>query len=291
MAGQPENSEAASSDLGELVAEFRGRLAVFAIPCLALGVAVGFIIGHGGALGEVTAGLIIGVAVSVGLFLLYFRAWRKLSVSVYSGGLVYRTVRGNDLWKWSEVKEFLIRPEKREIHGVPHGLAEATFEPVLDALVGVLLPKGARYKVWYELRQPGRKRTFGPTIRDHERLSEIIQEFVTEVQLPVAQAAFRAGDVVPFGRLVLDQDGLLVTSAKHARFLPLAELAGISVSRYDVKAHQVGRKLAWLSIDRSAVPNAAVLAELAKRIVGERDLQGSGQADTQPEPGRSPDAQ
>ncbi len=290
VTGQPENSEAASCDLGELVAEFRGRLVRFAIPCLVFGVVVGFIIGHGGALGEVIAGLIVGVAVSVGLFLLYFRAWRKLSVKVYSGGLVYRTIRGTDLWNWSEVKEFLIRPERREIHGVPHGLAEATLEPILDALVGVLLPKGARYKVWYELRQPGRKRTFDATIRGHARLSEMIQKFVTECQLPVAQASFRSGDVVPFGKLLLGQDGLVVASAKHPRFLPLTELAGISASRYDVKVHQVGRKLAWLSVERSAVPNAAVLAELAKRILGDRDLQGGDESDARLKPGRPPDA-
>jgi len=270
MTGQPENSEAASSDLGELVAEFRGRLVVVAIPCLALGVAAGFIIGHGGALGEVIAGLIVGVAVSVGLFLLCFLAWRKLTVRVYSGGLVYRTVKGDDLWRWSEVEEFLIRAEEREN--------------------GVLLPQGLRYQVWYELRQPGRKRTFDATIRGHARLSEMIEEFVTEVQLPVALASFRSGSVVPFGKLLLGQDGLVVASPKHPRFLPLTELAGISVSRYDVKVHRVGRKLAWLSVDRSDVPNAAVLAELAMRIVVERDFRGGGESDAKLKPGQSPDA-
>ena len=51
------------------------------------------------------------------------------------------------------------------------------------------------------------------------------------------------------------------------------------MSRYAVKVHQVGRKPVWLTPERSAVPNATVLAGLAARIVADRDLHDAGEAD------------
>ena len=65
MAAQAEKSRVACGDLGGLVAEFRGRLVV--VPFLLLGTMVGFMIGHSGALPYVTADLVVGVAMSVGL--------------------------------------------------------------------------------------------------------------------------------------------------------------------------------------------------------------------------------
>jgi hypothetical protein len=272
-----------SGDLGGMVAEFRGRRVV--VPWLVIGSAVGLIIGHSGAAASVIVGLIVGVAVAAGLFLLGSDRWRQLSVKVYSGGLVYRAKGANEVWKWDEVEEFFTLAEKREIHSVPHGIADAIISPLVEAAVTIALPKAARYRVRYRIRRPGHQRTFDSLIRDYVRLGEMVQGLVTETQLPVALASFRSGDPVPFGDLLLGQDGLVYASAQHPRLLPLSALAGVSVSRYAVKVHQVGRKLPWLTAERTAVPNAAILAGLAERIVAGRDLRDSDEAESGRAPG------
>jgi Family of unknown function (DUF6585) len=289
MAAQAEKPRVVPGDLGGLVAEFRGRLVV--VPFLLLGTMVGFMIGHSGALPYVIAGLVVGGAVSVGLFLLGFSRWRQLTVKVYSGGLVYRAKGTDEAWKWGEVEEFFILAEKREFHSVPHGIVDAIFSLVLDAGVAATLPKAARYQVQYRIRRLGHQLTFDSMIRGYARLGEIVQEFVTGVQLPAALASFRSGDTIPFGELLLGPDGLAYASAKHPRSLPLSALAGVSVSRYAVKVYRVGRKLPWLTAERSVVPNATVLAELAARIVADRDHHDGDEADGESKSGQLPGTQ
>jgi hypothetical protein len=286
MAAQAENPRVVP---GGLVAEFRGRLVV--VPFLVLGTMVGFMIGHSGSLPYVIAGLVLGGAVSVGLFLPGFSRWRQLSVKVYSGGLAYRAKGADEVWKWGEVEEFFILAEKREFHSPPHGILDAILSLVLEAAVAAALPKAVKYQVRYRIRRPGHQLTFDSMIRGYARLGEMVQEFVTDVQLPAALASFRSGDTVPFGELLLGQDGLAYASAKHPRSLPLGALAGVSVSRYAVKVNRVGRKLPWLTAERSAVPNATVLAELATRIVAGRDLHDANEADSEAKSGQSPSTQ
>jgi hypothetical protein len=278
MAAQAGKARVTSGDLGGMVAEFHGRRVV--VPWLVIGSAVALIIGHSGAAAYVIAGLIAGVAVAVGLFLLGFDRQRQLSVKVYSGGLVYRAKGANEVWKWDEVEEFFTLAEKREIHSAPHGIADAIISPLVEVAVTTALPKAARYRVRYRIRRPGQQRTFDSLIRDYVRLGETVQGLITETQLPVALASFRSGDIVPFGDLLLGQDGLIYASAEHPRVLPLSALAGVSVSRYAVKVHQAGRKVPWLTAERTDVPNAAILAGLAERIVAGRDLRDSDEAES-----------
>jgi hypothetical protein len=277
VTAQPEKAQAVPGDLGGLVAEFRGRLVSIVVVCLVIGTMLGFWIGHSGELPDVIAGLAAGTVVAVGLFLLGFFRWRQLSVKVYSGGLVYQAKGVNEIWKWGEM-EFFVLVEKREGHGAPRTFQDWLFEQVVETVVRALLPKAAKYRVSYELRRPGHKRQLTSFIRGHRQLGEMVEEFVTEVQLPVAQASFSSGNVVTFGKLWLGQDGLLYASAQRPQFLPLSALAGVSVSRYAVKVHQVGGKPVWLIPERSAVANATVLAGLAERIVAGRDLHDAGQA-------------
>jgi hypothetical protein len=147
------------------------------------------------------------------------------------------------------------------------------------------MPRNSSTAPLARIRRPGHQRTFDSLIRDYVRLGEMVQGLVTETQLPVALASFRSGDPVPFGDLLLGQDGLVYASAQHPRLLPLSALAGVSVSRYAVKVHQVGRNLPWLTAERTAVPNAAILAGLAERIVAGRDLRDSDEAESSRAPG------
>ena len=124
---------------------------------------------------------------------------------------------------------------------MPNGVADAIFSPVLDAAVAAALPKATRYQVRYKIRRRGHQLTSDSMIRGYTRLGEMVQEFVTAAQLPVALASFRSGDTVPFGELLLGPDGLVYASAKNPRSLPLSALAGVSVSRHAVKVKQEDR--------------------------------------------------
>jgi hypothetical protein len=138
MTTQAEKAQAVPGDLGELLAEFRGRIVPIVVVCLVIGNVLGFGIGHSGELPDVIAGLAVSLVVAVGLFLLGLSRWRQLSVKVYSGGLVYRAKGVNEVWKWGEI-EFFVLVEKREGHGAPRTVQDWLFEQVMarDADAGI----------------------------------------------------------------------------------------------------------------------------------------------------------
>jgi len=76
MTAQAEKAQAVPGDLGELLAEFRGRIVPIVVVCLVIGNVFGFGIGHSGELPDVIAGLAVGMVVAVGLFLLGFSRLR-----------------------------------------------------------------------------------------------------------------------------------------------------------------------------------------------------------------------
>jgi len=276
VAEQADKAHMASGELGDLVAGFRGRVVV--VSWLVVGLVAGLIVWHGASAAAAIVGAIVGAAVAAGLFVLGFRRSRQLAVQVYSGGLAYRAKGTQETWAWDDVQEFFVLAEEREIHGAPHGVADAIFSTLLEALVKLLLPKAVKFTVKYRICRPGHQRTFDSLISGQARLGATVEHFVTQAQLPKALASFGSGEAVRFGDLWLGPDGLTYASAKHQRFLPLSALTGVSVTRYDVKVHQAGHRLAWLIAKRSSVPNAAVLAGLAEHIVAARDANDGNEA-------------
>jgi hypothetical protein len=269
MGGQAQKARTTSGDLGDLVAGFRGRLRV--VPWLVIGLVAGLCVWHSATAAWAIAGVTVGAAVAAGLFLLGFSRSRQLSAQVYSGGLAYQAKGTEETWIWDEVEEFFVLVEEREIHGgVPHGIVDAIFSSLLEAAVKAALPKAARYQVRYRICRPGHQRTFDSQVRGYARLGAMVEDFVTRAQLPKALALFGSGEAVRFGELELGPHGLRYASAKHPRFLPPSALAGVSVTRYTVTVRQAGHRLAWLAAERTAVPNAAVLAGLAEHIVTAR---------------------
>jgi hypothetical protein len=269
MVGQAQKARTTSGDLGDLVAGFRGRLRV--VPWLVIGLVAGLWVWHGATAVWAIAGVAVGAAGAAGLFLLGFSRSRQLSVQVYSGGLAYRAKGTQETWTWDEVEEFFVLAEEREIHGgVPHGIVDAIFSSLLEAAVKAALPKAARYQVRYRICRPGHQRTFDSQVRGYARLGAMVEAFVTRAQLPKALASFGSGESIRFGELGFGPDGLRYAGAKHPRCLPLSALADVSVTRYAVKVRQAGHRLAWLTAERSAVPNVAVLAGLAEHIVTAR---------------------
>lgn len=253
-AEQAQGARITSSELGDLVARFRGRLLI--IPELVIGVLAGLFVWHEPTFAWTIAGVIVGTVVAAGFFLLGFSRSRGLSVQVYSGGLVYRAKGAEETWAWDEVQEFFVLAEKRDL---PSNGAEA-----------ILSWMAAKYQVRYRICRPGHQCTFDARIGGYARLGAMVEDFVTQAQLPKALAAFTSGENVRFGKLQLGPDGLGYGGAKHPRLLPLSALAEVSVTRYAVKVRQAGHRLPWLTAERKTVPNAAVLAGLAEHIVTAR---------------------
>jgi hypothetical protein len=129
--------------------------------------------------------VIVGTVVAAGLVMLGLRRSRRLSVQVHANGLAYRAKGTEESWAWDEVQEFFVLAEEREMHGVPHGLADAVLSWLLETAV------------------------------------------------------------------------------------------------------KAGHGLSWLTAERAAIPNAAVLARLAEHVVAARDAHDSNEADDRNEAARS----
>ena len=269
MAQQAEKAQPTSGELGDLVATFRGRPTV--VPCLLIGIVAGLAVWLGFGFWQrptaahAIAGTIVGLTVAAGLFLLGFRRSRRLSVQVHASGLAYRAKATQETWAWDEVEEFFVLAERP---GAPRTIVDAMFFWL-----------ATRYQVRYRICRPGHERTFDSLIRRQARLGAMVEDFVTQAQLPGALASLGSGEPVRFGKLQLGPDGLAYHSARHPRSLPLEALGHVSVTRYAVKVHQAGHRLPWLTAERSAVPNAAVLARLAEHIVAARDADDKDDAD------------
>lgn len=252
------------SELGGLVCEFHGRVPV--LPCLYLGILAGVLSG----IKVPWLGVIVGISAAGGVLLLFRYLAGQLCVRVHSAGLIYRNRAKNEVWKWDDVEEFLILPEKREIRTAPPSMLHWLFEKVLESVIRALLPRAAKYKISYELRRPGHKLVLGPSVRDYKKLGELVGNFVMDKRLPLLLSAFRAGHTIPFGPLLLGQDGLTDTGSKQPRVLPWDELADVRVSNYAMVVRQVGKKNAWKSVRINSVPNAAILAALTAHVTVEK---------------------
>ena len=255
-----------SSDLGGLVSEFRGRIPV--LRWLLFATLVGFGVRHIFSL----APIIFGVIVAGWGLLLARNGARELNVKVHSEGLVYQGTGKSEAWRWKEVEELSIITEKRKFHSPFHNTVEALISGVLDTVMTSLLPKAAKYQVGYRLWRPGHELVLGWSIKDYKRLGEIVENFVRNSRVPLVMASFRAGNTIPFGKLLIGPDGLTDARTKPPRLLPLEALAGVSVSNYVVTVNQVGEKAPWTSAEATAVPNAAILAALAERVVSEKTM-------------------
>jgi hypothetical protein len=94
-------------------------------------------------------------------------------------------------------------------------------------------------------------------------LGNAIAHRVTEVQLPRAIAALRAGQTVNFGDLAVNMSGV-ASAGKGA--VPWTEIQKVSVNNGVVSLARQGKWLSWSSKQAKDIPNLFVFLELANRL-------------------------
>jgi hypothetical protein len=95
-------------------------------------------------------------------------------------------------------------------------------------------------------------------------LGDLIEEQMVRVQMPRAQAAYRSGNVVPFGQFAVHQQGL----SDGARTLAWNEIADIQVSGAAIQITKKPSSLVWFNLSTSSLPNVALLVALLNGIRG-----------------------
>jgi len=97
------------------------------------------------------------------------------------------------------------------------------------------------------------------------QLGNTIADRVTDVQLPRAIDALRAGQTVTFGDLSLNMTGM-ASAGKGA--LPWTEIQKVTVNQGVVSVAKQGKWLSWSAKQARDIPNLFVFLALATRLAG-----------------------
>jgi len=86
---------------------------------------------------------------------------------------------------------------------------------------------------------------------------------ISKLHLPAAQAAYRAGQTLSFGRITVNQQGL----SNGKVIVPWNQLSNVAVQSGKVYIEKDGYRLNWSPVRSAEVPNLSVLIALVKSIV------------------------
>jgi hypothetical protein len=101
-------------------------------------------------------------------------------------------------------------------------------------------------------------------IKDVEELGNIILENTSFVILPQVRLKYDSGEMVTFGRLGLNKEGLHQKKNK----LGWEDIQGVKVSEGYLTVNKQGKWLRWRNIEASSVPNLHVFLIFVNEIVG-----------------------
>ncbi|GHO85534.1 DUF6585 family protein [Dictyobacter formicarum] len=248
----PETIQHANAhQLGNVQVEYKVRMGktqikyiiVFAIVALVLGLTGVGMASDGGdsAIGSsiflLIALVFSGMAIFYGLQPVLFRSWR---VGICAYGLLY--VRGSkvDAFRWDRITAFFIQVVNTYYYGVRTGTRH-------------------KYRVQYN---DGRKAVFTDMFADAEEIGNAIDYELTRVQLPMAIAAFDAGQALTFGTLQVSRQGL-AKSPQH--WLPWQELKDVQVNRGIISIRKSGQMLNWSTVRVARMPNMHIFLALVER--------------------------
>ncbi|GCE04841.1 DUF6585 family protein [Dictyobacter aurantiacus] len=248
----PETMQHANAhQLGNVQVEYKVRLGktqIRSIIVLVIVTLIFFFIGFGmlSGGGDSAVGAIIFLLVALVFFIftgyfalmpVIYRSWR---VAICAYGLLY--VRGSkiDAFRWDQISAFFIQVVTTYYNGIR---------------------TGTRHR--YTVRDSdGRKAVFNDRFADAEEIGNAIDYELTRVQLPMAIAAFDAGQSLPFGKLQVSQQGL---AKSPQQWLPWQELNDVNVNRGTISIRKKGQMLNWSTISVSRMPNMHIFLALVER--------------------------
>lgn len=180
--------------------------------------------------------VLLGLAIFYGLQPVLFRSWR---VCICAYGLLY--VRGSkiDAFRWDQITAFFIQVVNTYYYGIRTGTRR-------------------KYKVQYN---DGRKAVFTDMFADAEEIGNAIDYELTRVQLPMAIAAFDAGQALTFDKLQISRQGL---AKSPQQWLSWQELKDVQIARGIISIRKSGQMLNWSTIRVARMPNMHIFLALVE---------------------------
>lgn len=196
---------------------------------------------------------IFGMAMtSVALLVPVVLVWRwhaKIRVRVFEHGIVHENGSRSTEIKWSDILYVRFRAVRQNIHGVNVGT---------NHYVTLVASDKRKIKLSNNLKEGGR-------LIDHV-LKRILEE-----QIPKFTQLIQMGNQVPFGKISIGQEGLIVKSKLAA----WNSISDVTVVKGHVKVLLPNKWKAFYSARFSDVPNGHAFIHLCNQFLGKRPLSDS----------------
>lgn len=235
--------QAATSDLGELLAVYKPK---YSNPFLIIALSL--------------AGIIVDIVATVVIYMLgwivyylyvvpililvwgiYTLINSNLRVYVFTNGFINAKGRRSEVIRWDQI--------------------QAIWEKVTRSSYGNTLTY--TYTVQ---RNDGQTFRQGSPLQNSRDMGLSMMREVVKVQLPLVKAAYGAGQVLAFGPIKVDMQGL--NNGKE--MVPWQQISRLAVKNGVVSLEQNGRQLKWSTVKAADVPNLSVLISLVNFVVQEQ---------------------
>jgi hypothetical protein len=158
-----------------------------------------------------------------------------ISVYLFAGGFVHVKGRVVDPVRWDQIK------------AVRHKVTNV---------------RGRLISTYTLQRSDGKTFQYSRPLQNVEKLGEIIQQEVTRIQLPQVLAAFNTGQLLNFGKVNVDRQG--INNGKE--MIPWSQVDSLTTQQDHLVAKKDGRLLQWRSVKMGDVVNLGVLLGLVNTI-------------------------
>jgi hypothetical protein len=200
--------------------------------------------------------VIIGLLLLAGALIapLIFLLNRSQRVYVFAEGLVQSKGNTSEMVRWDQVESVL------------QAIIKITYKVVY------VIPIARIVRHAYTVRRTdGTRLVFRDSLRGVEALGDRVSRETARYLFPKALAAYRAGEQVAFGDLMVSKQGI----SRSGKLLPWTQYQKVDVANGVVKIQQQGKRLSWASVQVRRLPNVVVFLNLMEAIQRE---QRQGQA-------------
>lgn len=233
--------QAALNGLGELVAVYQPK---YTNPFVILGI--------------VLAILIVDIAAIVVIYEIGFIVFYLIAIPILAIIWAITTLRSSNLRVYIFTSGF-IRARGRKGEAVCWDQIQAIWEKVKQT------GYGTRFSYTVQ-RVDGQVFKQGSPLQNSRDMGLRMMSEISKLHLPAAMAAYHAGQMLSFGRITVNMQGL--NNGKE--FVPWSQVGRVAVQHGNVYIEKNGRRVKWSPVKSAEVPNLSVLIALAKSVAQEQ---------------------
>ncbi len=188
---------------------------------------------------------LLGAVLLLVAFLRAFSAWREwvIGITLYERGFEYRDRQGARRLCWEDIANFTQHVTRHTYYG--------------------FIPMGTTHSFTLSDRSGGMI-ILDERIGHHKELGEQIMLQIANQQLPERLAAIKAGKLIEFGALTVDQSGIRYGN----KALPWDEVKEVKIQNGRITVFKQGGMLnKWANLSGEDVPNAYVLLKIAQQLM------------------------